>query len=136
MATTKEDAGTAERNRTADAYKTARDKTYSAYEAARDRAADVTRQATDQIGTYPVAAVVGGLAVGALLGFLLPATRREANLLSPTGRKITDAARSAAQRGIEAGKEQIDEIKNRATQKVGEAVVEAVSGGNSGNGKD
>ena len=117
------------RSRAADAYQTARERTYSAYEAARERASDVTRQATGQIAVYPVGAVIGGLAIGALLGFLLPASRRESDLLSPTGRKITDAARNAAQRGIDAGKEQIEEIRNRATQKVGEAVVEAVSGG-------
>jgi ElaB/YqjD/DUF883 family membrane-anchored ribosome-binding protein len=115
--------------RAADAYRTARERTYSAYEAARERASDVTRQATDKIGVYPVGAVIGGLAIGAVLGFLLPSTRRETDLLAPTGRKITDAARSAAQRGIDAGKEQVEEIRNRATQKVGEAVVEAVSGG-------
>ena len=120
---------TPSRNRAADAYQTARERTQSAYESARDRAADVTRQATEQISVYPVGAVIGGLAVGALLGFLLPASRREQDLLAPTGRKITDAAREAAQRGIDAGKEQIGEIRNRAAQKVGEAVVEAVGGG-------
>ena len=114
------------RSRAADAYQTAREKTYSAYETARDRAADVTRQATEQISVYPVAAVVGGLAVGALLGFLLPSSRREQTMLGSTGRRITEAARDAAQRGIDAGKEQIEEIRSRAAQKVGEAVSEAV----------
>jgi len=114
--------------RAADAYQTARDRTYSAYETARERAADVTRQTADQIAVYPVAAVVGGLAIGALLGFLLPATRREADLLGTTGRKITDAARDAAQRGYEAGKEQIDELRSKAAKTVGDAVVEVVGG--------
>jgi ElaB/YqjD/DUF883 family membrane-anchored ribosome-binding protein len=121
--------GTKGKGRAAEAYRAARERTYSAYETARERASDVTRQATDQISVYPVGAVIGGLAIGALIGFLLPASRRETDLLSPTGRKITDAARSAAQRGIDAGREQIEEIRNRATQKVGEAVVDAVSGG-------
>ena len=132
MVAKREGDGAAEspsRSRAADAYQSARERTYSAYEAARDRAADVTRQAGEQISVYPVAAVAGGLVIGALLGFLLPASRGESDLLSPTGRKITDAARNAAQRGIDAGREQIEEIRNRATQKVGEAVVEAVSGG-------
>ena len=117
------------RGRAADAYQTARERTYSAYETARERAADVTRQASEQISVYPVGAVIGGLAVGALLGFLLPASRREKDLLGPTGKRITDAAREAAQRGLEAGKEQVAEIRSRAAQKVGEAVVEAVGGG-------
>ena len=129
----KSESGTGENakggGRAAEAYRSARERTYSAYEAARERASDVTRQATDQIAVYPVGAVIGGLAIGALLGFLVPASRRESEWLSPTGRKITDAARNAAQRGVDAGKEQIEEIRNRATRKVGEAVVEAVSGG-------
>jgi hypothetical protein len=114
--------------RAADAYQAARDRTYSAYETARERAADVTRQTADQIAVYPVAAVVGGLAIGALLGFLLPSTRRETDLLGTTGKKITDAARDAAQRGLEAGKEQIDELRSKAAKTVGDAVVEVVGG--------
>ena len=121
------------RRRAADAFGNARERTYSAYETARDRATDVTRQAADQISVYPVAAVIGGLAIGALIGFLVPRTRKEEELLAPTGRKITEAARDAAQRGIDAGKQQIEEIRSRAAQKVGEAVVEAVGGGS---GKD
>lgn len=117
------------RGKAADAYQSARERTYSAYEAARDRAADVTRQATEQISVYPVGAVIGGLAIGALLGFLVPASRREKELLAPTGRRVTEAAREAAQRGVDAGKAQLDEIRSRAAQKVGEAVVEAVGGG-------
>ena len=121
--------GERSRNRASEAYQSARERTYSAYETARERAADVTRQATEQISVYPVGAVIGGLAIGAILGFLVPATRREEELLSPTGKRITDAARTAAQRGIDAGKEQIDQIRSKAAQKVGEAVVEAVGGG-------
>ena len=116
------------RSRAADAYQSARQRTSSAYEAARGRAADVTRTATDQIAIYPMGAVIGGLAIGALMGFLLPSTRRETELLGDTGRRLTGAARDAAQRGLDAGKEQIEQIKSRATQKVGEAVVEAVTG--------
>ena len=115
--------------RAADAYQAARDRTYSAYETARGRAADVTRQATDQISVYPVAAVVGGLAIGALIGFLVPGTNREKTLLGSTGKRITGAAKDAAQRGLDAGKAQIDEIRTRAARKVGDAVVEVVSGG-------
>jgi ElaB/YqjD/DUF883 family membrane-anchored ribosome-binding protein len=121
--------GSPSRSRAAEAYQSARERTYSAYETARDRAADVTRQATEQISVYPVGAVIGGLALGALVGFLLPASRRERELLRPAGQRITEAARDAAQRGVDAGKEQIQEIRSRAAQKVGEAVVEAVGGG-------
>ena len=123
-----ETANSSSRSRAADAYQSARQRTVSAYETARDRAAEVTRTATDQIAVYPVGAVIGGLAIGALLGFLLPRTQREQQMFGTTGRKITGAAREAAQRGLDAGKEQIEQIRSRATQKVGEAVVDAVTG--------
>ena len=116
--------GNGTRGRAAEAFEAARERTYTAYEAARGRAADVGRQAA----VYPVAAVIGGLAVGALVGLLLPRSRRESELLAPTGRRITEAAREAAQRGVDAGKQQIEEIRDRAAKKVGEAVVEAVGG--------
>ena len=127
VASKEEDKGNATelRGRAAEAYQAARERTVSAYEAARGRAADVGRQAA----VYPIGAVIGGLAIGVLVGLLVPRTRRETELLAPTGRRITDAAREAAQRGIDAGKQQIDEIRDRAAKKVGEAVVEAVGGG-------
>lgn len=116
------------RSRAGEAYQTARDRTVSAYEAARGRAADVTRQATDQIAVYPVGAVIGGLAVGAILGFLVPRTRREDEMLASTGRRLNEAAREAAQKGVEASRDKIDQLTGRVVNKVGSAMVEAVGG--------
>ena len=104
----------------------ARERTASAYETARDRAGAVTRQATEQMSVYPVAAVVGGFALGALIATLLPRSEREEKLLGKAGRRITDAARDAANKGFDAGKSQLEEIRAKAAQKVGEAVSEAV----------
>jgi ElaB/YqjD/DUF883 family membrane-anchored ribosome-binding protein len=106
---------------------TARERTASAYETARGRAGAVTRQATEQMSVYPVAAVVGGFAIGALIATLLPRTEREEKLLGKTGRRLTDAAREAAQKGVDAGRSQIEEIRAKAAQKVGEAVSDAVA---------
>jgi len=114
------------RDRAAEAFEAARERTTSAYEAARERATSVTRQASEQISVYPVAAVVGGFAIGALLATLLPRSERETQLLGKTGRRLTSAAREAAQKGLDAGKDQFDEIRAKAAQKVGEAVSEAV----------
>jgi len=114
------------RGRAAEVFETARERTASAYETARDRASAVTRQASEQMSVYPVAAVVGGFALGALIATLLPRTESEERLLGRTGRRITDAAKDAAQKGIDAGKSQIEEIRARAAQKVGEAVSDAV----------
>jgi ElaB/YqjD/DUF883 family membrane-anchored ribosome-binding protein len=115
------------RAKAAGVLETARERTASAYETARDRATAVTRQATEQMSVYPIAAVVGGFAVGALLATLLPRSEREEKLLGRTGRRITGAAREAAQKGFDAGKSQFEEIRAKAAQKVGEAVSDAVA---------
>jgi ElaB/YqjD/DUF883 family membrane-anchored ribosome-binding protein len=114
------------RGRAAEALEAARERTSSAYEAARSRATAVTREASAQLAVYPVAAVLGGFALGALAATLLPGTDREEKLLGKTGRRLTGAAREAAQKGFDTGREQIDEIRSRAAQRVGEAVGEAV----------
>ena len=116
------------RGRAAGAYEAARERTYSAYEAARGRATDVSRQAADQIGVYPVGAVIGGLVVGALLGWAMPRTRRESELLGSTGRRLTEAARDAAQKGVEAGRDRIEKATGKVVTRVGSAVAEAVGG--------
>jgi len=123
----KTDSQSASRGRAADALEAARERTVSAYEAARSRASNVTRQANDQLSIYPVGAVIGGFAIGALLAAVLPRTPGEDRLLGKTGKKIAGAAKDAAQRGLDAGKEQIGQIRERAAQRVGEAVGDAVA---------
>ena len=120
-------AEAAARSRAAEAIEAARERTLSAYEAARSRASDVTRQASDQLSIYPVGAVIGGFALGALVALVLPRTEREERTLGATGRKLTGAARDAAQRGLDAGKEQIEQLRAKTAQKVGEAVGDAVA---------
>jgi ElaB/YqjD/DUF883 family membrane-anchored ribosome-binding protein len=114
------------RGRAAEALEAARKRTSSAYETARSRATSVTREAGAQLAIYPVAAVIGGFALGALVAALVPASEREEKLLGKTGRRLTGAAREAAQKGLDAGREQFEEIRSRAAQTVGEAVGEAV----------
>jgi ElaB/YqjD/DUF883 family membrane-anchored ribosome-binding protein len=118
--------GTADR--AADAYETARERTSDAYRAARERAGEYGGKVGEQLTANPMAAIFGGLAVGALLGALLPVTRREQELLGDYGHKLTDAARDAARSAAEAGREQIDEITGKAVTQVGSAVVDAVAG--------
>jgi ElaB/YqjD/DUF883 family membrane-anchored ribosome-binding protein len=116
------------RGRATEVYQAARERTASAYEAARSRATDVTRQATDQLAIYPAAAVIGGFAIGALLAAVLPRTEQEEKVLGKTARRLTGAARDAAQRGLDAGKEQHDGLREKAAKKVGEAVGDLVGG--------
>jgi hypothetical protein len=94
----------------ADAYRAARERTLSAYEAARGTARSAGRKTVEGVEANPVAAVVGGLALGALAAALLPKTKREQAMLGDVGRRINDTAREAARAAREAGKEQIGEL--------------------------
>lgn len=118
-----------DKSRTASALEAARERTATAYEAARSRAGDVTRKATDQLSLYPIGAVIGGFVVGAVVAALLPRTESETRALGKTGRKLTGAAKEAAQRGLDAGREQLDGLKTKAAQTVSDAVADAVGAG-------
>lgn len=96
------------------AYESARERTAAAYATARERAGaayeTAGRRAGEGIDSNPVAAVVGGLAIGAIVAALLPRTSREDELLGTVGRRINDGAREAARAAREAGKGQLDEL--------------------------
>jgi ElaB/YqjD/DUF883 family membrane-anchored ribosome-binding protein len=105
----------------ADAYETARERTSSAYQAARDAAGGAVetvrdtartagRRTADGVEANPVAAVVGGLALGAIVAALLPKTRQEEKVLGGAGRKVTDTARQAVQAAKDASLQQMDEL--------------------------
>ena len=117
------------RNKASDAYSTARERTSTAYGSARQRASDVTRQTADRVDSSPLIAVAGGLALGAVIGALLPRTEREMQALGGMGQKVTDTAREAANSAVETGKQQVNDMTSTAMQKVGEAVVQAVVSG-------
>ncbi len=112
----------APKGRAASALEAARERTASAYEAARSRASDATRKANEQLSVYPISAVVGGFLFGALVGAMLPGTDREKKVMGKAGRRVAGAARDAAQRGIDAGREQFDQLKTKAAESISEAV--------------
>jgi len=119
----------APRGRAASALAAARERTASAYEAARDRASDATRKANEQLSVYPISAVVGGFLLGALVGAMLPGTEREKKVMGKAGRRVAGAAKDAAQRGIDVGREQLDQLKSRAATSISEAVSGLAGGG-------
>ena len=79
-----------------------------------DRASSAFTQfggsASDQIGSSPLIAVFGGIALGALVAAVLPQTDRETALLQPIGSRVTDAGRQAVDKVREAGKTKVDEL--------------------------
>ena len=119
------------RTSASDAYSSARERTSAAYGSAREKASRATQATAQGVDSYPVVAIAGGLAVGALLAAVLPRTQREQGTLGRYGQKLTDAAREVANNAAEAGREQAQQIPAKAMQKIGEAVVEAVTTGGS-----
>jgi hypothetical protein len=99
---------------------TARERAIESYESARER----TR---DGIGTAPIMALGGGLALGALIAALLPKTETEEKLMGPLGGRITDGARAAASAAKDAGREKLSELN--ITREAGKGVVQSVLDG-------
>lgn len=98
------------RSKASDAYSTARERTGAAFGGASERAGRVAERTSEGIDSNPVIALVGGLALGAVLAAVLPKTRKEEELLGDYGRKINETARDAARAAKEAGTGKLDEL--------------------------
>ena len=121
------------RTRAADAYETARERTSAAYDSVRETATSAGRRTADGIDANPIAALVGGLALGAIAAAFRPKTKREDQLFGQVGQRISDTARDAARAAKEAGREKLDEIginaesaKQRVSELVGSSANAAV----------
>lgn len=86
----------------------AREKTSAAYDSARTRAAQGRVRASETLEENPVAALVGGLALGALVGALLPRSRREAELLEPVGERISETTKRVASAARDSARDTIE----------------------------
>lgn len=71
---------------------------------------DLTRSASEQIDNSPLIALGAGVALGAVLGAMLPASRKERELLRPLGAKLNSAGTGAIERGREMAKQRFDEM--------------------------
>jgi hypothetical protein len=74
-------------------------------------AADSAKSTTsDGIDKNPLAIVLGGLAIGAIVGALLPRTERETKVLGKAGKKLNKKARKMAEAAKAAGKDQVEAL--------------------------
>ncbi|MFD1951130.1 hypothetical protein ACFSGX_10170 [Sphingomonas arantia] len=119
------DAAHAAKVKAADTAAVIRDKAADAYDAARDKASTARETAATGFDSAPLAVLAGGIALGAILGALLPRTERETELLGPVAAKAADAARSAFVAAKSAGQDKLDELginKEAARAKVDQLV--------------
>ena len=64
----------------------------------------------ETIAKSPLAVVAGGVALGALIGALLPKSKAETKYVGSAGKKINETAKKAYDAAKEAGQEQIDTL--------------------------
>ena len=103
-------------------------KVQHAYAAALDGASDAVKGAASGIEANPVAALLGGLALGAAAGVLIARGDREKALLAPLGDKLNGAARAALEAGRAAGRDAVsdagldlDGLRDQAAKLFGQA---------------
>lgn len=82
---------------------TNRERAIEAYDSARQKAVGGLEEA-------PLLALAGGLAVGAALAALIPATRKERELLGPVADRIKDKANDAVNAARDAGQARLDAL--------------------------
>lgn len=74
------------------------------------RFSNLGSSASGQIDNSPLIALGAGLALGAVLGAVLPASDKERELLGPLGSKLNDAGTGAIDRGRGMAKQKFDEM--------------------------
>jgi ElaB/YqjD/DUF883 family membrane-anchored ribosome-binding protein len=79
-------------------------------ESSRVLAKKATDTTTQTIETNPLAIVAGGIAIGAIVGMLLPRTKQEQKALGKAGKSLNKAAKRATEAAKAAGKERIDSL--------------------------
>jgi ElaB/YqjD/DUF883 family membrane-anchored ribosome-binding protein len=123
--------------RAASAFEAVKDTGGTAYSAARDRASQARERTAAAVDENPAIAFIGGLALGAIIGALLPRSEREKAALGQVGERIRTAATDAALAAKEAGREKLNELglsKDGAGEKVRGLIDTALAAASSAGG--
>lgn len=98
------------REKAAEAYEKGREAAARGVQQSRDVAHKVATKTGDNIDRNPLAIVLGGIALGAIVGALLPTTEREKKVMGKTGKKLNKKAKEMAKAAKAAGKEKVDSL--------------------------
>lgn len=79
-------------------------------ESSKQLAKKAGKASSEGIEKNPLAIVAGGIAIGAIIGMLLPKTEREKKVLGKAGKAINETARRAANAAKDAGKAKVSEV--------------------------
>jgi hypothetical protein len=112
------------------------DRVASAYAAARARAGETVEGVASTLTGNPLATLIGGIAIGAAVGALIPRSEREKALLAPLGARIGDAARAALDAAKDTGKQSFadaglstDQLRQQVNTLVEQALAAAGEAG-------
>ncbi len=104
------ETGNAAKKKAADALDKSRDVAARSVQSSKKLASKAAEKSTDTIDKNPLVIVAGGLALGAIIGALLPKSSREKELLSKTGEKLNQRARDIAEAAKEAGTDKVNNL--------------------------
>ncbi len=68
------------------------------------------RTTIESLGESPMTLVAGGIALGVLIGMLLPRLAKEREVLEPLGKKLAGTATAAAKAARDAGQAEIESL--------------------------
>ena len=109
--TTANDAAHETESRLREGLDTVRETASKVYHDAGDKASEVlevsrekTKRVVNNLESNPLGILVGGLAVGALAGALLPRSAREKELLAPVGKRLSETLVAATAAAKDAGR--------------------------------
>lgn len=98
------------RDRATHAYESAVARAGETVDSSRETAREAAHQASSLVDGNPLGVLVGGVALGAVVGALVPRSEREKELLAPVGKRIGAAAVAAVAAAKEAGRSELDEL--------------------------
>lgn len=106
-----------------------RERAEDALRSSKATAKEAVERAGRRIDDNPLGIIVGGLAVGALVGALLPRSTREKELLRPVGQKLGETARQALAAAKDAGRQELDQagLTPSAAKDRGREVLDSVT---------
>ena len=103
-------SGAAARDQASKVYESGREAATRSVNSSKELANKAMMKSGDSIDKNPLAIVLGGIAIGAIIGALIPATDRETKVLGKAGKKLNKKARKVAEAARDAGKSKVDSL--------------------------